>query len=70
MRPVLLWDTAYLTLLVALVGTSVAPWMQFYLQAAVVILVALTSVLVGITVRDMYFGSAHAPAAVASRSRT
>ncbi|MEK6629268.1 MAG: Nramp family divalent metal transporter, partial [Acidobacteriota bacterium] len=35
-RPVLLWDTAYLTLLVALVGTSVAPWMQFYLQAAVV----------------------------------
>lgn len=32
----LLWDTAYLTLLVALVGTSVAPWMQFYLQAAVV----------------------------------
>ena len=35
-KPVLLWDAAYLTLLVGLVGTSVAPWMQFYLQAAVV----------------------------------
>lgn len=35
-RPVLLWDSAYLVLLVGLVGTSVAPWMQFYLQAAVV----------------------------------
>jgi Mn2+/Fe2+ NRAMP family transporter len=27
---------AYVTLLVGMVGTSVAPWMQFYLQAAVV----------------------------------
>ena len=35
-KPVLLWNTAYLTLLVGLVGTSIAPWMQFYLQAAVV----------------------------------
>jgi NRAMP (natural resistance-associated macrophage protein)-like metal ion transporter len=35
-KPVLLLDAAYLTLLVGLVGTSVAPWMQFYLQAAVV----------------------------------
>jgi NRAMP (natural resistance-associated macrophage protein)-like metal ion transporter len=35
-RPVLMWDAVYLTLLVGLVGTSVAPWMQFYLQAAVV----------------------------------
>jgi len=34
--PVIHWDTAYLTLLVGLVGTSIAPWMQFYLQAAVV----------------------------------
>jgi len=34
--PVIHWDTAYLTILVGLVGTSVAPWMQFYLQAAVV----------------------------------
>jgi NRAMP (natural resistance-associated macrophage protein)-like metal ion transporter len=30
------WDGAYLAMLVALVGTTVAPWMQFYLQAAVV----------------------------------
>jgi Mn2+/Fe2+ NRAMP family transporter len=35
-RPVLLPQAAYITLLVGLVGTSVAPWMQFYLQAAVV----------------------------------
>jgi Mn2+/Fe2+ NRAMP family transporter len=34
--PVLHLDSGYLMLLVALVGTSVAPWMQFYLQAAVV----------------------------------
>jgi NRAMP (natural resistance-associated macrophage protein)-like metal ion transporter len=34
--PVLNLDSGYLVLLVALVGTSVAPWMQFYLQAAVV----------------------------------
>jgi Mn2+/Fe2+ NRAMP family transporter len=30
------WDPLYLTMIVGLVGTSVAPWMQFYLQAAVV----------------------------------
>ena len=35
-RPVVMTDPVYLTLLVGLVGTSVAPWMQFYLQAAVV----------------------------------
>lgn len=35
-RPVLLLDPAYFTLLIGMVGTSVAPWMQFYLQAAVV----------------------------------
>jgi Mn2+/Fe2+ NRAMP family transporter len=29
-------DPGYLILLVGLVGTSIAPWMQFYLQAAVV----------------------------------
>jgi Mn2+/Fe2+ NRAMP family transporter len=34
--PVVLLDGGYLALLVGLVGTSVAPWMQFYLQAAVV----------------------------------
>ncbi len=35
-RPVLLADRPYLAVLVGLVGTSVAPWMQFYLQAAIV----------------------------------
>jgi NRAMP (natural resistance-associated macrophage protein)-like metal ion transporter len=35
-RPVLLVDPEYITMLIGMVGTSVAPWMQFYLQAAVV----------------------------------
>ena len=35
-RPVLLFEPAYLTMLIGMVGTSVAPWMQFYLQAAIV----------------------------------
>lgn len=35
-KPILIADSEYLFLLVGLVGTSVAPWMQFYLQAAVV----------------------------------
>jgi len=29
-------DTAYLTMVVGLVGTTIAPWMQFYQQAAIV----------------------------------
>ncbi len=35
-RPVMMFDTAYITIVIGLVGTSIAPWMQFYLQAAVV----------------------------------
>jgi len=35
-RPVLVFEPAYLTMLIGMVGTSVAPWMQFYLQAAIV----------------------------------
>lgn len=35
-KPVLMFEPSYLTMLVGMVGTSVAPWMQFYLQAAVV----------------------------------
>ncbi len=35
-RPVLMLDPGYITMLIGMVGTSVAPWMQFYLQAAVV----------------------------------
>jgi NRAMP (natural resistance-associated macrophage protein)-like metal ion transporter len=35
-RPALMLDPAYITLLIGMVGTSIAPWMQFYLQAAIV----------------------------------
>src|SRR5712692_2660752 len=35
-KPVLLLDRAYICMLIGMVGTTVAPWMQFYLQAAVV----------------------------------
>jgi NRAMP (natural resistance-associated macrophage protein)-like metal ion transporter len=35
-RPVLIFDPGYIQMLIGMVGTSVAPWMQFYLQAAVV----------------------------------
>jgi Mn2+/Fe2+ NRAMP family transporter len=35
-RPVLMIEPGYLTMLIGMVGTSVAPWMQFYLQAAIV----------------------------------
>jgi Mn2+/Fe2+ NRAMP family transporter len=35
-RPRLMLETGYITMIIGMVGTSVAPWMQFYLQAAVV----------------------------------
>jgi Mn2+/Fe2+ NRAMP family transporter len=35
-RPVLMLDGAYIYMLIGMVGTTIAPWMQFYLQAAVV----------------------------------
>ena len=35
-RPVLMLDPSYITMIIGMVGTSVAPWMQFSLQAAVV----------------------------------
>jgi len=35
-RPTLMLDSSYITMLIAMVGTTIAPWMQFYLQAAVV----------------------------------
>jgi NRAMP (natural resistance-associated macrophage protein)-like metal ion transporter len=35
-RPVLMLEPGYITMLIGMVGTSVAPWMQFYLQAAIV----------------------------------
>jgi NRAMP (natural resistance-associated macrophage protein)-like metal ion transporter len=34
--PVVRADGAYLTVLIGMVGTTIAPWMQFYLQSAVV----------------------------------
>jgi Mn2+/Fe2+ NRAMP family transporter len=30
------WDRGYIEMVVAMVGTTIAPWMQFYLQSAVV----------------------------------
>jgi Mn2+/Fe2+ NRAMP family transporter len=36
LSPTLSLETAYLTMIVGLVGTTIAPWMQFYLQSAVV----------------------------------
>jgi NRAMP (natural resistance-associated macrophage protein)-like metal ion transporter len=35
-KPVLLLQPAYIYMLIGMVGTTIAPWMQFYLQAAVV----------------------------------
>jgi Mn2+/Fe2+ NRAMP family transporter len=35
-KPVLLLESAYIYMLIGMVGTTIAPWMQFYLQAAVV----------------------------------
>jgi Mn2+/Fe2+ NRAMP family transporter len=35
-RPVLLLEPKYIEMLIGMVGTTIAPWMQFYLQAAVV----------------------------------
>ena len=29
-------DRSYLTVLIGLIGTTITPWMQFYLQAAIV----------------------------------
>src|SRR6266545_1019849 len=36
LRPVLLLKRDYIEMLIGMVGTTIAPWMQFYLQAAVV----------------------------------
>ena len=35
-KPVLMFEPGYLSMIIGMVGTSVAPWMQFYLQAAIV----------------------------------
>jgi len=35
-KPIVMFDEGYITMLIAMVGTSIAPWMQFYLQSAIV----------------------------------
>ena len=35
-KPVLLLEPAYIFMVIGMVGTTIAPWMQFYLQSAVV----------------------------------
>src|ERR1019366_983467 len=35
-KPVLMLDKDYIYMLIGMVGTTIAPWMQFYLQSAVV----------------------------------
>ncbi len=35
-RPKLMLNSGYIAMLIGMVGTTIAPWMQFYLQAAVV----------------------------------
>jgi NRAMP (natural resistance-associated macrophage protein)-like metal ion transporter len=35
-KPKLMLDAEYITMLIAMVGTTIAPWMQFYQQSAVV----------------------------------
>ena len=35
-KPIVMLDTEYIVMLIAMVGTSIAPWMQFYLQSAIV----------------------------------
>src|SRR6266566_817810 len=36
LKPVLMLDSSYIYMLIGMVGTTIAPWMQFYLQSAVV----------------------------------
>jgi NRAMP (natural resistance-associated macrophage protein)-like metal ion transporter len=35
-HPVITWDGQYLGMVMGLVGTTIAPWMQFYMQSAVI----------------------------------
>jgi NRAMP (natural resistance-associated macrophage protein)-like metal ion transporter len=35
-RPTFRWDAGFLAMVVGLVGTTIAPWMQFYLQSSIV----------------------------------
>jgi NRAMP (natural resistance-associated macrophage protein)-like metal ion transporter len=35
-KPIWMFDENYISMIIGLVGTSIAPWMQFYLQSAIV----------------------------------
>ena len=35
-KPIVMFNTDYIVMLIGMVGTSIAPWMQFYLQSAIV----------------------------------
>jgi NRAMP (natural resistance-associated macrophage protein)-like metal ion transporter len=35
-HPVIHWDKEYISMVLGIVGTTVAPWMQFYMQSAVI----------------------------------
>jgi len=35
-RPEISWTPDYITMVIGLVGTTIAPWMQFYMQSAVI----------------------------------
>src|SRR5579872_3256525 len=35
-KPIWMFDVDYISMIIAMVGTSIAPWMQFYLQSAIV----------------------------------
>jgi NRAMP (natural resistance-associated macrophage protein)-like metal ion transporter len=35
-RPSGSWDTAYVVMVIGIIGTTIAPWMQFYMQSAVI----------------------------------
>ncbi|MBF0316655.1 MAG: Nramp family divalent metal transporter [Nitrospirae bacterium] len=35
-RPSFRFDTAYIVMLIGMIGTTIAPWMQFYLQSSIV----------------------------------
>ena len=36
LMPQISWNTAYITMVIGMVGTTIAPWMMFYIQSSVV----------------------------------
>jgi Mn2+/Fe2+ NRAMP family transporter len=35
-HPAFQWDTAFISMVIGLIGTTIAPWMQFYMQSSVI----------------------------------